>query len=635
MNPLNAASLVNLLGFTVGVVLYALLLGMVIRHRQAKEGFRPDYLLLAAATLGILWNIGELFTFIRGDFTHGQIPPLVSAISFSALGFLPSVVVHSSQRENSRAVLLTFLAYGLSGFAALLHFQSAIFYGAAPSNLALQVLTYGSLALLVGLLFFTFKRSLERKLVLATALGVFAVSALHLSGISGGAEERSWPVELVAHQCSLPLALAILLQDFRFAFADLFLKRALSLILLTLTAFGLYIFVAVPMLALHEDHPRNDVQATGVLLALWIATALVYPKLHQFAVWLIDKVILRRVNYEELRREIAQSIEGTESVEMLLDIICRRLSVALTANSVEWEKANEVPIAAPAVNSSAFYAEVFIPVVEAPFYRIILKNFLGGRNLLSDEVEMLETVALVAARRIDGLRVTKQRYAQELREQEISKLATEAQLTSLRSQINPHFLFNALTTIGYLIQTAPDKAFSTLMRLTKLLRSLLSSTEEFCPLGDEIKLIEAYLEIEQARFEERLEVKIDVAKDLENIRVPSLILQPLVENAIKHGISKAARGGRVEISARLENSGANSGAEVDLVLRVNDTGAGADENALQKGRSERIGLNNIEQRLLSYYGRSASLTIKSTPGAGTRAEIRFALKQAFPAGSGS
>ncbi len=626
MNPLNAASLVNLLGFTVGVVLYALLLGMVIRHRQAKEGFRPDFLLLAAAILGILWNIGELFTFIRGDFAHDQVSPLLAAVSFSALGFLPLVVVHSSQRENSKAYLLTFLAYGLSTAAALLHLQSAIFYGLAPSNLALQALTYGSLALLVGLLFFSFKRSLERKLVLATALAVFAVSALHLSSISGGAEEKSWLIELVAHQCSLPLALAILLQDFRFAFADLFLKRALSLILLTLTAFGLYIFVAVPMLALHEAHPSNDVQATAGLLALWIATALVYPKLHQFAVWLIDKVILRRVNYEELRREITQNIENTESIENILDIICRSLSAALTANSVVWEEeAGETNRADSVVSSTAFYAEVFIPVVEIPFYKIILKNFLGGRNLLSDEVEMLETVALIAARRIDGLRVTQQRYEQEIREQEISKLATEAQLTSLRSQINPHFLFNALTTIGYLIQTTPDKAFQTLMRLTKLLRSMLSSTGEFCPLGEEIKLIEAYLEIEQARFEERLEVGIDIAKDLENIRVPSLILQPLVENAIKHGISKTARGGRVDISARLENTCG----EVNLILLVCDTGAGADENELRKRRKERIGLNNIEQRLRSYYGAKAALTIESNTGQGTSAKIILPVSASF------
>jgi LytS/YehU family sensor histidine kinase len=215
------------------------------------------------------------------------------------------------------------------------------------------------------------------------------------------------------------------------------------------------------------------------------------------------------------------------------------------------------------------------------------------------------------------LRVTRQRYEQDVREQEISKLATEAQLTSLRSQINPHFLFNALTTIGYLIQTTPDKAFQTLMRLTKLLRTLLSSTEEFCPLGEEIKLIEAYLEIEQARFEERLEVNISVPKDLESVRVPSLILQPLVENAIKHGISKAARGGRVDISARLENTGN----DVSLVLRVSDTGKGVDESELPKRRMEQIGLNNIEQRLRSYYGAKGKLTIESSIGSGTVAQI--------------
>ncbi len=628
MNPLNAASLVNLLGFTVGVVLYALLLVMVIRHRRAKEGFRPDFLLLAAGVLGILWNIGELFTFIWGDLAHDQISPLLAAVSFSALGFLPSVVVHSSQRERSSAYVLTFLAYGLSGFAALLHFLSALLYRTAPSNLALQVLTYGSLALLVGLLFFTFRKNLERKLVLASALAIFAVSALHLSG---GVEEKSWLVELVAHQCSLPLVLVILLQDFRFAFADLFLKRALSLMLLTLTAFGLYIFAAVPLLKIREAYGRNDVQATGILLALWIATALIYPTLHRFAVWLIDKVFLRRVNYEELRREIAAGIENIESPEEILREICRRLAPALTANNADWQEVREKTGAHEVVNSTAFYAEVFIPTAEAPYYKLILQNFLGGRNLLSGEVEMLETVSLVAARRIDTLRVTRQRYEQEIREQEFSRLAAEAQLTSLRSQINPHFLFNALTTIGYLIQTAPEKAFQTLMRLTKLLRSLLSSNEEFYTLGEEIKLIEAYLEIEQARFEERLEVKIDVPKDLEKLRVPSLILQPLVENAIKHGISETARGGVVEISARLENSGA----DVSLVLLVKDTGAGMDTTLLPERRRERVGLNNIEQRLRSYYGRNAGLNIKSAPGEGTRAEIRFALEAQPSARSGT
>ena len=116
--------------------------------------------------------------------------------------------------------------------------------------------------MLIGLLIFNFRQTLENKAVWITALLIFAVSALHLSS---QAEENSWLVELVAHQSSLPLALAILLQDYRFAFADLFLKRALSLLLLASLAFGLYVFVAVPLLAWHETHDRNDVQAAVIV----------------------------------------------------------------------------------------------------------------------------------------------------------------------------------------------------------------------------------------------------------------------------------------------------------------------------------------------------------------------------------
>ena len=614
MNALNSASLINLLGFTVGVALYALLLVMVVRHRQKKGKFSFDFLLLATAILGLLWNIGELSAFIWKDFGAIQVSPILLAISYSALGFLPSVVVHSawknSDNEHSKARWLTFLAYGLSVFAGLLHFQSAIFSNVAPSGLALQILTFGSLALLVGLLIFAFRQTLEKKAVWITALLVFAVSALHLNSHK---EETSWLVELIAHQSSLPLALAILLQDYRFAFADLFLKRALSLLLLTLTAFGLYVFAAAPFLALHEAHDKNDVQAISILLTFWIATALIYPSLHRFAVWLVDKIILRRFDYKKLNIEIVQTVEKTDDIKSVLDNVCEKLATALTVKHADW---NEIFQNESNLFTSRF-AEIFVPTTESPFYKIRLKDFIGGRRLLSDEIEMLETVALSAARRIDNLRVTNERHQQEMQAQEFSKLAAEAQLRTLRAQINPHFLFNALTTIGYLIQTAPDKAFATLMKLTSLLRRVLKSSGEFSTLGEEIELIKSYLEIERARFEERLQVKINVPKDLESLRVPSLILQPLVENAVKHGISKLKRGGEVKILAKLQNENKL----VFLKLSVTDSGVGADENGFLQMRKNGLGLNNIEQRLHSYYGKSASLTIKSQTEKGTTAEI--------------
>jgi len=619
MNTLNAASLVNLLGFTVGAALYALLLVMVVRHRRISKNENINLLLLTTSILGLIWNVGELYVLFLKDFSAGGSSFLLTAFSYSALGFLPSVVVHSAQNEENKARWLTFSAYGLSLFASILHFQSAIFQNFAPSNFALQTLTFGSLALVLGLLVFNFRQTLEKKTIWASALLVFAVSALHLSG---EAEEKSWLVELVAHQSSVPLALAILYQNYRFAFADLFLKRAISLMMLTLVAFGLYIFVAAPLLNYHETHDRNDVQAIGLILTLWIATALVYPKLHDFAVWLVDKVILQRADYDNFQVELAQNLEKIESIDKVLSEICQKLKIVLTAENADWkenyETADETRFSF--VNFTPIRADIFIPTAETPFYEINLSNFAGGRRLLSDEITMLEAVALLTARRIDALRVTHERCDRELREQEFAKLATEAQLSALRAQINPHFLFNSLTTIGYLIQTTPEKAFETLMKLTQLLRGVLRSTGEFCTLGEELKLIENYLDIEKTRFEEKLTVKIEVGKDLEKMRVPSLILQPLVENAIKHGISENKNGGEVKIAAKLEDSKN----EFLLRLSVFDTGAG--KNAKKTAESNGVGLQNIRERLESYYGKEAKLTIESQTDKGTLAEISLPVK---------
>jgi signal transduction histidine kinase len=627
MNSLNTASLINLLGFTAGIALYALLLAMVVRHRRSRDKFSLDFLLLATAILGLLWNSGELFTLVWKDFAAREVSPVLPAVAYSALGFLPSVVVHSvwknSENENRKLHLLTFSAYGLSVLASFLHFRAATVYGAALSNTALQILTVGSLLLLAGLLIFNFKQTLERKTIWITALLIFVLSALHLRSETEG---NSWIVELFAHQSSLPLALAILLQDYRFAFADLFLKRALSLLLLTLTAFGLYVFFAAPLLALHVAHEKNDVQASGILLAFWIATALIYQYLHRFAVWLVDKIILRRADYEKLLIEILNVVEKQETIENALAITCEKLAGALTAVDSTWSEYSqgEAEIRLPTVDFTSYNADIFVPTAESPFYRIHLKNFSGGRRLLSDEIELLQTVSLITARRIDVLRVAGERYNREIREQEFSKLAAEAELRALRAQINPHFLFNALTAIGYLIQTAPDKAFATLMKLTQLLRRVLKTSNEFSTLGEEIELVKSYLEIEQARFEERLQIEIDVAQDLQNLRVPSFILQPLVENAVKHGISKTKAGGIIRIFAGLETENEKS----FLKLKISDSGAGENMDEILQRRQTGVGLNNIEQRLHNYYGDSADLKIESESGKGTTAQIKIPVSSA-------
>jgi signal transduction histidine kinase len=363
------------------------------------------------------------------------------------------------------------------------------------------------------------------------------------------------------------------------------------------------------------------VQAAVIVIALWMSTALIYPLLHRLAVWFVDAVILRRVSYAKLESKIVGSIENIEDVRVILDDVGERLRFALTARNADWSEipADEALADRPLVTRGVRNAEILVPTVEKPIFKITLEDFAGGRRLLSGDMEMLAAVGVATARRIDALRVTEERYERKNREDKLAKHAAEAQLSALRAQINPHFLFNALTTIGYLIQTTPDKAFQTLMKLTQLLRGVLRTTDEFGSLGDEIKLIENYLDIEKTRFEERLQVTIEVPPGLRKLRVPALILQPLVENAVKHGISEAKKGGEVAIRAELKQEDGES----FLILAVEDTGAGFKTT---KSAGAGIGLENIRQRLRAHYGRAAALRIEPGETCGARAELKLPVR---------
>src|SRR4029453_17820139 len=446
--------------------------------------------------------------------------------------------------------------------------------------------------------------------------------------------------ELLGHHASLPLALAILYEDYRFAFADIFLKRALALLSLVALTFALYIGVVSPLMV---GQNATDTRAVSVLLGLWIMTAILYPFLRRAAVSFVDRVMLRRADYTKLRADIAQLLTQYETPDDTLDAVCRVLGPALSAHQIGWVKIEEsepardqlepvtdeiVTLLERSGNRSAF---VFVPTAEPPYYKINIGILSGGRRLFSDDIAMLDSVAVMVARRIDALRVTHERCEQRLREQEINKLAPDAQLSALRAQVNPHFLFNALTTIGYLVQTAPDRALETLMKLTSLLRAVLRTDGEFVTLGEELELIVSYLDIEQARFEERLRTIVDVPEELLSLRVPSLLVQPLVENAIKHGITPSRLGGEVSIRAGLEHSSSEVKDDLDMLsVLVSDTGLGASEIDWARGRRTGVGLSNIEERLRSYSGASASLRINSRPGTGTVVELKIPLNLPDP-----
>jgi hypothetical protein len=623
------SELLNLVGLSTGVVLYAMLLVMVIRAGP-RPGERPRYdpLLLATAVLGLVWNLCALPAYelpkvgIEGPF------PFLIAVGFSALGFLPAVVVQSVLRGERDAVrgglkrIIAFTAYTVSTLAALLHVHAVWVGDPLPSPIGMQLLTYAFIALVVPLAAVTRGQPGSRRALWAAALSIFAVSALHLSQLHQG--DAAWPVELLGHHAALPLAVAILYQDFPFALADLFLKRALNVIALVAAA----MLGVAAVGAIHSpDLPLRDPRDVGLLVTFWVATALLYPKLRDLIAWFVDSVLLDRPDYALLRARISRRAQQQQDIPGLLDDACAELAPALSARVVRWRELAVTPAFASTHDVPTRGAAVVdVPVAEPPHYAIDVSELLGGRRLLSDDRAALDAIASLIGRRIDAIRLSQERYERERREQEIAKLATEAELRALRAQINPHFLFNALTTIGYLIQSAPTRALETLMRLTALLRSVLRSEGEFTTLGRELELIEAYLDIEHARFEQRLRVRIDVPQALRTIRLPPLLLQPIVENAVKHGIAPLRHGGDVTVTARIHGSAPRT-----LILTVNDTGAGATPHELERGREDGVGLSNIERRLARQYGTAATLAITTETGSGTTVEIRMPADLTFAA----
>ncbi len=659
MNELDVSALVNTIGFAAGLSLYAMLLVMVLggptaavrvlNSSIAVPTFRipAERLPLVTGLLGLVWNVAELVVYVSRDLQATEPSPVVVAIAFTALGFLPAVVVHSAVESPSPAVASDIgvwvrrLAYGLSAVGAVLQCMAAATGRPDLSDAGLRLLTVGFLVVIAALFVVSRRSAHPRRAVWFAALSVFAVSALHLTHHTGN---ESWMVELVGHHASIPLAVAILYQDYRFALADIFLKRVLSLVLLVAVAFGLYLGAVSRLIGMRDSTGALEPLAIGAMIGVWVLLALAYPALRGVASWFVDAVVLHRADYAVLRATVAREIAPIDDPREILGLVCERLRPALAARSVEWrvlssalledgvhvdgiEASRLVHPAVPGGTDDGALVTLTVPTAETPQYAIDIGDLTGGRRLLSDDVAMLEAVANLVARRIDAVRVSHQRFAHDLREQEISKLATEAELRAIRAQLNPHFLFNALTTIGYLIQTSPERAFETLMRLTALLRAVLKRSEgEFSTLGDEIELIESYLAIERARFEERLAVTIDVPDELRGLRIPMLIVQPLVENAIKHGIAPSRAGGRVTVRARVEFG--DGEARGGMRLTVTDTGLGVSEANLEAGRERGIGLASVQRRLAGHFGDEARVSIESVPGAGTKVDVHFPVARA-------
>jgi two-component system LytT family sensor kinase len=190
----------------------------------------------------------------------------------------------------------------------------------------------------------------------------------------------------------------------------------------------------------------------------------------------------------------------------------------------------------------------------------------------------------------------------------------QAELRALRAQISPHFIYNALAAVAGDIHARPDEARELLIDFAEFTRYLFRDGRSYVTLGEELEHVERYLRLEQARFRDKLHVTVDVAAETRTAVVPAMSVQPLVENAVRHGVERRAGTGRIAISSRLLNG--------DVELRVSDDGSGIEPERVPKvlaGAGGGIGLSNVDARLRATFGDRYALRIESRVGEGTTA----------------
>ena len=237
------------------------------------------------------------------------------------------------------------------------------------------------------------------------------------------------------------------------------------------------------------------------------------------------------------------------------------------------------------------------------FYLAAPNATLGGLVLLATVLSVAIPIKIWNSARVEH----------RLEEQE-SRLML-ARVEALASQINPHFLFNTLSSISSLIRSQPETARMLILKLSGLLRRLLRSHDHFVSLREELESIDEYLDIETVRFGPNLRVVKEIDPASVDVMVPSMLLQPLIENSIKHGLSKKIGRGCITIRSFLANG--------HTVIEIVDDGLGMPEERLQSALTDGIGLSNVNERLRVIYGADHQLVLRSVPGEGTCARIEI------------
>lgn len=487
------------------------------------------------------------------------------------------------------------------------------------------------------------------------ALAALAWNAAHLLlttaqalGLPLGSRSVVWHEHgwlLLLALLPIPFGLMAAYRFYQATFMDIALKRGVTLALLVTVSLA-YAQLMESRVAVALLRVTNPVLRDVFMVGAWLLLLACYAPLRDAVYRMVDRRVFRRRDYARVLDELNERLREAVDEHALLAAACAGVREALAADPVEFLAVQAALAQRLAVLFTESQATVLLRTqladaeLEAEFARHQIEIALVlrvngevvrvlvcgprayGQGYLSEELSLLRALAAQLNRALENQRLHEARRKHAIAEEELRKLVAQSELKALRAQIDPHFFFNALNSVAALIQREPRAAEELLEDVAELFRHAFKQKPEFVTLAEELELVETYLKVERVRLGAKLQVKMAVLPETRTIKIPALTIQPLVENAVKHGLGCAAHGGVITLSAVLCPNGAQDG----LKVIVADTGVGIAPAQLPEVLTRGVGLSNVNERLVGLYGSAARLRIDSSLGQGTTVAFTVPLE---------
>ena len=651
---------VNFVFYGTGLAVTIVLLVLAVRTSGLPGTPRANILVAVCA---LLWNLGGLATtatFALGAAESDPAPLFLSALQFTGAAAWPLPILAiwrpaallPWQKIGSRILQIVAVVSGSAITLAVwvlavlreTHRQYDVMELASFNGSVLLIA--GAVLLLKGRMTSRVARFASATIllgVLASSAGILIEKALRLPEYS----DASLALWLVSAHSTLLIVLGAFFLFARFRFADVFIRYTVRILLASFLAVLLIVLSESPALR-HLTGATRYPAAVHLFASSLLAAGLLisFIFLDRRSGKLVNRWIFQAPDYRLAARQFGETLARLHDNSEIAAIAENSIRSTLELNEVglvSVDNQNETNWPVELRNGEVFEidgacqlrgtpampgVELLVPVRSAGSITHVLAVSTGParHGLVSDEIDYLRMSAAHLGARLDSLHLEREQIERQSQEAVLLQQVTEAELRALRAQINPHFLFNSLNTIANLIEDNPLAAETMTLRLARVFRYVLAhSSRATTSIHDEIEFLRAYLEIEEGRFGDRLNVQFDIASDVENEQIPSLILQPIVENALKHGLAPKVGPGCLRISARLEGN--------QLCIKVEDDGIGAawaslskknedsDSTVKEKNRVAPSGVGLIEERLDTFYRHRARLSLEDREGGGTCATL--------------